>query len=92
VIVLSKAKKQKYYVQPKPEDFEQAEKAEEGTETEDIYNPEERERMLEEDEITAAEAGFMLGRDEAPNKKEVRKITHDDDTAVELAKKDAEED
>jgi len=92
VIVLSKAKKRKHYIEPKPEDFEETEKAKDETETEDIYNPKERERMLEEDEITAAEEGFMRGQDEAPNKKEIRKRTHDDDTSVELAKKDAEED
>ena len=64
-------------------------------ETEDIYDTEERERMLDEDEITAAEEGFMKGReDEPPSKKETRKkaISHDDSISVELAKEDAEED
>ena len=94
---MSKAKKknQKHYVEPKPEDFEEAEKAEtpgEEGETEDIYNPEERERMLEEDEITAAEEGFMRGQDEPINKKETRKKSHDDSISVELAKEDAEDD
>ncbi len=91
MIVLSK-KKRKHYVEPKPEDFEEAEKAEGETETEDIYNTKEREQMLEDDEITAAEEGFMQGQDQEPNEKVIRKRTHDDDTAVELAKKDAEED
>ena len=87
---MSKTKKGKHYIEPKPEDFEEAEKAED--ETEDIYDPKQREKMLEEDEITAAEEGFMEGRDEPPNKKETRKKSHDDSVSVELAKKDAEED
>jgi hypothetical protein len=64
-------------------------------ETEDIYKTEERERMLDDDEISAAEEGFMRGReDEPPSKKETRKkaISHDDTISVELAKEDAEED
>ncbi len=89
---MSKTKRKKHYIEPKPEDFEEAEKAEHEGETEDIYNTEERETMLEEDEITAAEEGFMEGRDEPPNKKETRKKSHDDDTSVELAEEDAQED
>ena len=89
-IIMSKAKKGKRYIEPKPEDFETEAKAEE--ETEDIYDTKQREKMLDEDEITAAEAGFMLGRDEPPNKKETRKKSHDDDTSVELSQKEAEED
>ncbi len=89
---MSKAKRRKHYIEPKPEDFEEAEKAEREGETEDIYNTEERETMLEEDEITAAEEGFMKGRDEPPNKRETRKKSHDDDTSIELSQKEAEED
>ncbi len=89
---MSKSKRRKHYIEPKPEDFEEAEKAEEGEETEDIYNAEQRERMLEEDEITAAEEGFMRGQDEPPNKKETRKKSHDDSISVELSKEDAEDD
>ena len=89
MIVMSKQKK-KRYIQPKPEDFEEAEREEE--ETEDIYDAKQRERMLEEDEISVAEEGFMLGRDEPPNKKETRKKSHDDSISVELAKQDAEDD
>ncbi len=88
---LVKKKNRKLYVQPKAEDFEEADKAAE-EEAEDIYNTKEREQMLEDDEISAAEEGFMQGRDEAPSEKVMRKRTHDDDTSVELAKKDAEED
>jgi hypothetical protein len=64
-------------------------------ETDDLYDAGERETMLEEDEVTAAEAGFMRGREqEHPNKKETRKkaVSHDDSVSVELAKEDAEED
>jgi hypothetical protein len=64
-------------------------------ETEDIYQTGVRERMEDEDEITAAEAGFMQGREqEPPSKKETRKnaISHDDSISVELAKEDSEDD
>jgi hypothetical protein len=88
---MSKPKK-KHYIKPRPEDFEEAEKAEHEHENEDIYESDERERLLEDDEITAAEEGFMRGRDEPPSKKETRKRSHDDSISVELAKKDAEED
>jgi len=64
-------------------------------ETDDVYNPDEREALLEDDEITDAEAGFMEGyTQEPPSKKATRKnaISHTDETAVELAKEDAEDD
>jgi hypothetical protein len=63
-------------------------------ETEDIYDSEQRERMLDEDEMTAAEEGFMRGRDEPPEKKATRKkaVSHDDSVSVELAKEDSEDD
>jgi hypothetical protein len=64
-------------------------------ETDDLYDAGERETMLEEDEVTAAEAGFMRGREqEQSDKKETRKkaVSHDDSVSVELAKEDAEED
>jgi len=64
-------------------------------ETDDVYNADEREAMLDEDELTAAEAGFMEGyTQEAPSKKQTRKnaISHTDETADELAKEDAEDD
>ena len=51
--------------------------------------------MLEEDNITAAEEGFMKGHEqEPPAKKETRKkaVSHDDSISVELAKEDSEED
>jgi hypothetical protein len=70
-------------------------KEEREEETDDIYNSDERENMLDDDEITAAEEGFMLGReDEGPSKKETRKNaqSHDDQISVELAKEDSEDD
>ncbi len=87
---MSKAKKK-----PKPHFFTGDPKPDIEGETEDIYNSQEREEMLEDDEITAAEAGFMRGREEeTPNKKQTRKnaVSHDDSISVELAKEDAEDD
>ncbi len=89
---MGNSKRRKRYVEPKPEDFEEADKAERGEETEDIYDAEQREKMLEDNEITAAEEGFMRGQDELPNKKETRKKSHDDSISVELSKEDAEDD
>lgn len=62
--------------------------------TEDIYDADVRETMLEEDGITTAEEGFMVGREQEPSKKEIRRNAagHDDAISVELAKEDAEED
>ena len=70
-------------------------KEEKEGETEDPYDTEERETMLDNDDITAAEEGFMKGREqEPPSKKETRKNaqSHDDSISVELAKEDSEED
>ena len=86
---MSKAKKK-----PKPHFFS-GEAADRTEETEDIYNSKEREEMLDDDEITAAEEGFMDGREQAgPSKKVTRKnaVSHDDSVSVELAKEDAEDD
>jgi len=87
---MSKARKK-----PKPYIYSGKAKAETEDETEDIYNTKEREQMLDEDEISAAEEGFMRGREqEPPSKKETRKkaVSHDDTISVELAKEDAEDD
>ena len=70
-------------------------KTEKEEETDDVYDAEERETMLDDDEITAAEEGFMEGREqEPPSKKATRKnsVSHDDSTSVELAKEDSEDD
>ena len=69
-------------------------KQEKEEETDDLYDTDERENMLDEDEITAAEEGFMKGREqEPPSKKETRKkAIHDDAISDELAKEDSQED
>lgn len=72
-------------------DDDEVEKQEE-SETEDIYDDEQRERMLEEDEITAAENAFMQGRNIKPEKKKTKKFSHDDSVSVELAEEDYSED
>ena len=61
-------------------------------ETEDIYDDEQRERMLDEDEITAAENAFMQGREMKPEKRKGKKITHNDTVSVELAEEEYTED
>jgi hypothetical protein len=63
------------------------------SETEDIYDDKQREQMLEDDEITAAENAFMEGREMKNEKKRKPKKTgHDDSISVELSKKEYEED
>ena len=87
---MSKPKKK-----PQPHFYAGEPKPDTAEETEDIYNSKEREEMLDDDEITAAEAGFMRGREEeTPSKKQTRKnaVSHDDSVSVELAKEDAEDD
>ena len=65
-------------------------KGEEETETEDIYDDKQREEMLDEDEITAAENAFMQGREMTPDKK--KHPAHKDTVSVELAEEEYEED
>jgi hypothetical protein len=62
-------------------------------ETQDIYDSDTRETMLEEDDISGAEEGFMRGREQEPSKKQTLKnaISHTDEVATELAKEDAED-
>jgi hypothetical protein len=70
-------------------------KTETENETLDAYDNKQREEMLDTDEITAAEEGFMRGREqEPPSKKATRRnaVSHDDSTSVELAKEDSEDD
>ena len=78
---MSKAKKK-----PQPHFFTGDPKPDIEEETEDIYNSKEREQMLDNDEITAAEEGFMKGkRTRTPSKKVPRKnaVSHDDAISVE---------
>jgi hypothetical protein len=72
-------------------DIDYVEKQEE-IETEDIYDDEQREKMLDEDEITAAENAFMQGREMKPEKRKSKKITHNDTVSVELAADEYTED
>ena len=66
---------------------------EEETESEDIYDDTQREELLEEDEITAAENAFMQGREMTPEKMKRRTQTdHKDTVSVELAEDEYEED
>lgn len=67
---------------------------EEEKEPEDIYNEESREEMLEADEITATEEGFMRGFEgEVEGGKKHKKLgAHDDSASVELAKEQYTED
>jgi hypothetical protein len=84
---MSKARRKKRYV-----DAEDAE-GEKETETEDIYNDKQREEMLKEDEITAAENAFMQGREMKTGDRKRRTQTgHRDTVSVELAKNEYEED
>jgi hypothetical protein len=64
------------------------------TDTEDVYDDEQREEMLDEDEITASENGFMQGREQEPEKRKQhkQKNRHDDSVSVELAKDEYQED
>lgn len=65
---------------------------------EDIYESDQRDEMLENDEITAAEEGFMRGREmetkemEGGKKKGRKSIIHDDGTSVTLSAEQYEED
>jgi hypothetical protein len=73
------------------DDVEQKDNLE--SETEDIYDDKQREQMLEDDEITAAENAFMEGREMKSKKdKKAKKTGHDDSISVELSKKEYEED
>jgi hypothetical protein len=67
---------------------------EEEVATEDIYDDEQREEMLDEDEITAAENAFMQGREMKSEKIKSNKKTggHKDTISVELAEEEYTED
>jgi hypothetical protein len=66
----------------------------EGEEPKDIYDEENLEEMQEGDEITAAEEGFMRGRegDLEGGKKDRKSTMHKDTTSVEMAKNQYGED
>jgi hypothetical protein len=85
---MSKKRKMKHV------DTDDVDKQDEETDTEDIYDDEQREEMLDEDEITASENAFMQGREQIPEKRKSQKpkISHDDSVSVELAKDEYQED
>ncbi len=64
------------------------------TETMDVYDEEQLEEMLKNDEITEAEYSFMLGREKVRKKKDLglERREHQDTAADELAKSEYEED
>ena len=66
----------------------------EETETMDVYDEEQLEEMLENDEITEAEYSFMLGREKVRKKKSLglERKEHEDTHSGELAKSEYEDD
>jgi len=64
------------------------------TETMDIYDEEQLEEMLDNDEITEAEYSFMLGREKVSKKKNLglERKEHEDTFSGELAKSEYEDD
>jgi hypothetical protein len=90
------AKKRKKEVEPASEDKGLIDSDE--SKTEDIYEGDQRDEMLEDDEITAAEDGFMRGRDlamkemEEERKARRKPIIHADGSSVTLNEQQYEED
>jgi hypothetical protein len=71
------------------EDYKESEELE----TEDIYDGDQREEMFLDDEITAAEDDFMLGRElSGKNVKRFGRSKHEDSVSAELAEDDYEDD
>ena len=71
------------------------EENEKETETMDVYDEEQLEKMLENDEITEAEYSFMLGREKVRKKRKglgLERREHQDTHAGELAKSEYEDD
>jgi len=68
--------------------------SEEEKEPEDIYNEETRQEMVEDDEITASEEGFMRGWDGTVegDKKNKKRGDHHDTPSVDLVKEQYKED
>ena len=64
--------------------------SEEETETEDIYDDKQREKMLDGDEITVAENAFVRGRELTQDKK--KRPADEDTVSVELAEEEYKED
>jgi hypothetical protein len=72
------------------------EKEEDEDNTMDVYDEEQLEKMLENDEITEAEYSFMLGREKIGKKKKkklgLERKEHEDTQSVELAKNEYQDD
>jgi hypothetical protein len=70
------------------------EEDEKEAETMDVYDDEQLEEMLENDEVTEAEYSFMLGREKIGKKKRLglERKEHQDTLADELAKNEYEDD
>jgi hypothetical protein len=81
---MSKAKKKIEHIDT--DDAEQEKEREDG----DIYDDKQREEMLDEDEITAAENAFMQGREITPKKR--KRPTHKDTVSVQLAENEYRDD
>lgn len=62
------------------------------TETMDIYEDEQRKKMLKEDEITAVEEAFMAGREIEVDKNKDSWLEKKETKAVELAQEEHQED
>jgi photosystem II stability/assembly factor-like uncharacterized protein len=78
----------------RPESDSQELVDEEGKQPEDIYDEDTRQEMLEDDEITAAEEGFMRGWEGTVEggKKHKKDGDHNDTVSVELVKDQYNED
>ncbi|MDW5562634.1 MAG: hypothetical protein SA339_05345 [Methanomassiliicoccus sp.] len=83
-------KKRRMKPENDPEKFSDAE----DKEPDDIYNEEARQELLEDDEITATEEGFMRGWDGTVEggKKEKKADDHRDSVSVDLVKEQYKED
>jgi hypothetical protein len=87
-------KKWKIEKEPEPpiqdEDQKVAPAEEADNEGENIYSEKERDEMLEDDEISGAESGFMEGREVSERrKKRLSGADHEDTPSVELAEEDS---
>jgi hypothetical protein len=72
--------------------FVSQEKSKDKDETMDVYDDNELETMLENDEVTEAEYGFMQGRETKKKNLGLERGGHDDSISDELAKEEYEED
>jgi hypothetical protein len=80
----------------KEEERERIREEEDEDKTMNVYDEEQLDEMLENDEITEAEYSFMLGREKIGKKKKkklgLERKEHEDTASVELAKNEYDED